>query len=205
MSDAAFVMMPTLDPWTDVGVVTEWFCEDGTAVEPGDVLADIRFGRAESELHAGTHGLLMTKLEVGRPVRGGMVIAEISSGDSASPHRAPGMLLYEVDVTELRRAGSVGQSIVAAATVGDSGAIAITDCTSESALVHTPELQRGASLAMGIGAVAARPAVVVDENGLQSIGIRSFVNVAVVYDRRHGRTVVMEKMVDLVSALNCRG
>lgn len=73
------VVFPTLDGKVPeaVGVLAEWLVADGAHVRPGQLLAEVRVGRAAGQIAAPTAGGLSHRVGKGQRVRQGGVVAEI--------------------------------------------------------------------------------------------------------------------------------
>lgn len=119
-------------------LIAEWYLEDGTAVDAGDVVCRVEHGFVAVELEAGGPGLLRRAKPVGSVELVGTVLGHILGGDeslahfaaSERPHAegadasqadegvciAPGEAAVEVDVEPARMA-DVAREVVAEAVV----------------------------------------------------------------------------------------
>ncbi len=64
------------------------------------------------------------------------------------------------------------------------GTFTITNIGSQGALFDTPILVPPQAAMLGTGAIVKRPMVVTDENGNESIGVRSMIYLPLTYDHR---------------------
>ncbi|WP_182353386.1 2-oxoglutarate dehydrogenase, E2 component, dihydrolipoamide succinyltransferase [Flaviflexus huanghaiensis] len=83
-----------------------------------------------------------------------------------------------VDLASRTRSGNVSPDELS------GGTFTITNTGSAGALFDTPIINAPESAILGVGTIYKRPAVVTDEFGNESIGIRSFVYLALSYDHR---------------------
>ncbi|AZN29055.1 2-oxoglutarate dehydrogenase, E2 component, dihydrolipoamide succinyltransferase [Flaviflexus salsibiostraticola] len=83
-----------------------------------------------------------------------------------------------VDLASRTRSGNVSPDELS------GGTFTITNTGSAGALFDTPIVNAPESAILGVGTIYKRPAVVTDEFGNESIGIRSFIYLALSYDHR---------------------
>lgn len=85
------ILMPSLSPAMQEGTLARWLVAEGQAIRPGDVIAEIAFGRTTMEVEAVAHGRVAEILVPAGTacVRVDTPIAVLSGvGDGSAPHAA---------------------------------------------------------------------------------------------------------------------
>jgi pyruvate dehydrogenase E2 component (dihydrolipoamide acetyltransferase) len=128
--------MPKLGLEMEQGTVVEWYVDEGDAIEPGDVVAEIESDKAVGEVEAREGGVLRRILV---PV-GGTVPTGTSLGVVADPDEAIDDLLADADVD------AAGATVEADADVDAAGATVDADVDAAGATVDADVDAAGATV-----------------------------------------------------------
>lgn len=178
--------IPALDNVFPDGTVTRWLAVDGERVQPGDVVAEVRVGRAESDVVVQRAGRLRHLVSVAdrRPVGTAIarVVDEFGDSSTAANSGARADVLGRRHCEFVLRLGTTDAQVVSVvnAVVAPRAGMVRAQRTGVAA-VDYPPLAPGCQVAVGVGAVTDRVAVVTSPDGTRAIGIRPTVLIGLTY------------------------
>lgn len=192
--------IPLLDNVVTVGGVTRWLAVDGERVQPGDVVAEVRVGRAETDVVVQRTGRLRHLVSVAAHKPVGTAIARVvdaefgagsAPADSVAPAGVPGRRHCEF----VLRPRTTDAHVVSAvnAVVAPRAEVVRAQRTGVAG-VDYPPLPAGCEVAVGVGAVTERVVVVSSPDGTPAIAVRPTVTIGLTYSAAHDVEALLDEI-----------